>query len=103
MKIPEQEMQEIVEAVGECNHVGTMLDFECIHCGQNPAVDPSPTDLNELFRLAGKLGFTDFDFYGNRCVLYEKRSAVSVAQGDGETKAEGLRKALVQVCRREEP
>ena len=60
---PEQKMQAIVEAAGECWHRGTnpLYPCTCAHCGEAlniPASkpwNPSPTDLNELFRLAEKL------------------------------------------------
>ena len=60
---PELEMKAIVEAAGECwhelkDHLFQYTAF-CHKCGlimsYKPGRNPSPTDLNELFRLAEKL------------------------------------------------
>lgn len=79
---PEQKMQKIVEAAGECWHewielphtrswdefvAGEKAQFFCRHCSDELEETPisydltrycqsSPTDLNELFRLAEKRG-----------------------------------------------
>ena len=46
---PEQKMQKVVEAADECWQEGNPTRFI--------STNPSPTDLNELFRLAEKLYF----------------------------------------------
>ena len=56
---PQEKMQKIVEAAGECWHRAThnSLGSDC-RCGNifsRCPKNPSPTDLNELFRLAEKL------------------------------------------------
>lgn len=62
----EQKMQVIVEAAGECWHewhraIGGHLCYKCreivkqIYSCLPAPVNPQPTDLNELFRLAEKL------------------------------------------------
>jgi hypothetical protein len=55
---PEQKMQAVVEAAGECWHhlLPVTVVAQCAKCN-NYKPNPSPTDLNELFRLAEKLGF----------------------------------------------
>lgn len=64
MKTQEEKMQHIVEAAGECHHyTGGYVNPEigewtCIKCrakGVGFNENPSPSDLNELFRLAEKL------------------------------------------------
>ena len=57
----ELKMQKIVEAAGECWHERFFKHAHfaaCRHCGvetMDKTNNPSPTDLNELFRLAEKL------------------------------------------------
>jgi hypothetical protein len=58
---PQQKMQEVVEAAGECWHEpkGSAPMNKCQKCKEPMGYHnclPSPTDLNELFRLAEKLG-----------------------------------------------
>jgi hypothetical protein len=66
----EEKMKAIVTAAGECWHeyveeIGQAMGHYysvCTSCGLDDRVDdnlpinPSPTDLNELFRLASRLG-----------------------------------------------
>jgi len=51
---PEQKMQKVAEAAGECWHIKGNVCLICGLYGVAPAIhiNPSPTDLNELFRLA---------------------------------------------------
>lgn len=49
---PEQKMQAVVEAAGECYHLPVTPDSEiCRECRKR-GTTPNPEDLNELFRLA---------------------------------------------------
>ena len=60
---PEQKMQVVVEATGKCWHESDFGMSICKHCRRTndpryfdfDKVNPSPIDLNELFRLAEKL------------------------------------------------
>ena len=47
---PQEKMQKVVEAAGECWQEGNPTRFI--------STNPSPTDLNELFRLAKKLNLS---------------------------------------------
>lgn len=113
---PEKEMKATVEAAGGCWHewhngvigyntANHKRVYECKKCGKGGTdhvhlsyLNPSPTDLNELFRLAEKLGCTDIDFewvlgkwiceYTTSEFIYFKDSAF--------TPADALRKALYQ-------
>ena len=63
-----QKMQAIVESSGECWHEPKFGMSVCKHCRRTndpryfdfDKVNPSPTDLNELFRLANILRIGDF-------------------------------------------
>lgn len=103
-------MQKIVEAAGECWHKndGNNTD-ECVNCHrafQAEDYEPydctldnhSPTNLNELFRLADKLG-AENDLVVDR--LNGKWSAMycdNIWQ-HGDTAAEALLKALYEVVK----
>jgi hypothetical protein len=99
---PEQKMQKVVEAAGECWHEsGTYFDgvklCKCLKCGVQilttnfHKANPSPTDLNELFRLAEKM---------SKKIKVEQFDGDWVAQVDGrswevaDTPAEALLNAL---------
>jgi hypothetical protein len=132
---PEQKMQKVVEAAGECWHewvkrettletrsvIGAIeyggFGWECVcgfrrvnrvnwHIGDEailPCKNPSPTDLNELFRLAEKLGYVDIDFYGYSmtCTLYPSGTGkpyllIGSIRAIGSTPAEALLNAIFQ-------
>ena len=105
----QQEMQKIVEAAGECWHDVSYNPTEtigrCIQCKMmwpdtfNP--NPSPTDLNELFRLAKKLNYhceIDVDKNGGSQVSIHANGKLS-DKPDGQSieglqLVDALRKAL---------
>lgn len=116
---PEQMMQAVVETAGECWHEATETSaacfnsYKCAHCGvmlgnyYNPAqwthTNPSPDDLNALFRLAEKLEvsctlrlkvkgyFADAKMFGR----------LSGAEEEADTSAEALLTALHQAIKGE--
>jgi hypothetical protein len=98
---PQEEMQKIVESADECWHESSVFgDLAiCTKCKGNFGINPSPTDLNELFRLAGKLGFDEIRIdLGGACDvirwrLPEKRFAYSE---NYTSESDALRKALVE-------
>jgi hypothetical protein len=102
---PEQKMQKVVEAAGECWHevVSELRGIDYVRamcsCGKqvydpsHNCGNPSPTDLNELFRLAEKLG--------PMIVLTFKRDCMTVirlwgAKTEENTPAEALLNALYE-------
>jgi hypothetical protein len=110
-------MKAVVEAAGKCWHevskyqrmfeddTGKFRIRYCINCEQSwdLCVDknPSPTDLNELFRLAEKLGLIAQKFEyklpaGVRCFLLMKTQDEFPESftGKGNTSAEALLNAL---------
>lgn len=110
---PQEEMQKIVEAAGECWHVveesvgETMGHYyhQCIKCGIHDRRgniypnNPSPTDLNELFRLAEEIFGEECEvsFYiseGKQIAQLDKIECLG--QGFANNKADALRKALVK-------
>ena len=110
----QEEMQKIVEAAGECwhnaditfdpNNVGFATHWQCSTCKvyvDRSCDHPSPTDLNELFRLAEKLYGRDcrIEFsmhYGDVQAIQLCKENKVVSQGQADTKADALRTALVK-------
>jgi hypothetical protein len=114
---PEEKMQKIVEAAGECWHdveefAGETMGhyyLKCTKCGVHDKVDDdfpcnhSPTDLNELFRLAEKIGYKDMDFYkdSSSCTIYPSKDGkpyrlIGSIRATGSTPAEALLNALYE-------
>lgn len=102
---PEQEMQAIVESAGECWHesAGCAPLYKCKKCGRQMGYhtcNPSPTDLNELFRLAEKLGVYagnwKIDDYGCCHILVETNDLKRKEIVTNDTPADALRNALYQ-------
>ena len=97
----QEEMQAIVEATGECWHEA--LHRKCI-CGNSNFLlcpfNPSPTDLNELFRLAEKLGvdYAVNTLGGNVDVLIFNKNNEVIGDADADINqlADVLRKSLVE-------
>ena len=98
----QEEMQKIVEAAGECWN-----DTHMRFCGASDTQilvskpNPSPTDLNELVRLAEKLYGRDcrIEFsmhYGDVQAIQLCKENKVVSQGQADTKADALRTALVK-------
>lgn len=101
----QDEMQTIVEAADECWHT---LEFQPIHCSDSKYPEmmlvcqnchtvtgkenPPPTDLNELFRLAEKIGYN----FGVSYSVNGRRFAASYKGklGESELPADALRKAM---------
>jgi hypothetical protein len=104
----QEEMQKIVEAADECWHTveefaGETMGhyyFECTTCGVNDRggdnfpSNPSPTDLNELYWLVGKLGFDSFLWRNNQITLRGPNKPIVKATAIDFDDA--LRKALVK-------
>ena len=112
MKTPEQKLKFIVEKAGECWHEVKAGRFDCIHCDAflgfkyDLITNPSPTDLNELMRLAEKIGYgvklyTDVRHHvGSReheCKVMHVRTGTS-GWTLGKTPAEALLNALFSAC-----
>jgi hypothetical protein len=107
-------LKAVVEAVGECWHefnnaynVNKDEHFICPECEailELSGNNPSPTDLNELFRLAEKLGYKNVDFFFHqnyRCCIYPQGTAagyslISTHSAYGDTSAEALLNALYE-------
>ena len=91
---PEQKMQKVIEAAGECWHelVGNGL----CKCGApcNIGWNPSPTDLNAMFRLAENINHIKFSVIGGDpdCQLWSPK--FGYVNGYGKTKKEALLDAL---------
>ena len=131
MKTQEQKMQFIVEKAGECWHellelphtrrwnefvCDDVAEFFCKHCSaeweetplshiNNNYSNPSPTDLNELMRLAGKLNFhceIDVDGNGQSQVSLHGDNLLSIRPSgqsiEGLPFAEALLNALYKAC-----
>jgi hypothetical protein len=118
---PEQEMKTIVEAVGECWHEWKLWNkdyngYKCKHCSievhqvhsYNAAPsNPSPTDMNELFRLVKKLGYV-VALYTNDKGTCSVNLGISdkvyfdVWAVDCDTPADALRTALCQAVKKGE-
>lgn len=121
---PEQEMKASVIAAGECWHewerkyllqdYATGM-FKCSKCDyssewvKGSPHNPSPTDLNELFRLAEKLGFTKIETDKD---AKNKTFQCNISKDDyvctyhfligiGNTPADALRTALYQAVKGE--
>ena len=99
----QEEMQKIVEAAGECWHKWTKPpSMQCTTCSllATPTsfkANPSPTDLNELFRLADKLGYDYHVGRNSGCIdvmIFDKQDEV-IADGNSDNLADALRKSLV--------
>lgn len=109
----EQKMQTIVEAAGECWHDWEWIPGggkQCKNCdidlyhkdsvSYNQRIpvppNPSPTDLNELFRLAGNISYIKFGGYFDepKCQLWTAK--FGYINGRGKTKAEALLNALYE-------
>jgi len=60
-------------------------------------------DLNELFRLADKLGFANIDYYGrSKSIMINKGEIMESFTGVGDTPADALRKALYEYLKERE-
>lgn len=108
----ERKMRAIVEAAGECWHVAKKRPYAkrrymCSKCGEHGPVlvpsNPSPTDLNELFRLAAKtygtaINAITFHPAGHVCwfTVDHPNHSVDLTRftGEGFTPAEALLNAL---------
>ena len=110
----EEQMQAIVEAAGECWHkrvvdkvpspVEGCFDYfpRCDKCEiglPHHSKHPSPHDLNELVRLADKLGFDEvrIDLHGMADIIQWNLDFPDLRyEGRGETPVDALRNALYQ-------
>ena len=111
---PEEQMRAIQEDAGECRHewangvtghntANHRKVHKCKICGKSGDghvhlgwLNPSPADLNELFRLAEKLGCKEYGtakFGGKFCAGVELCEA-SIATEEADTPADALREAL---------
>jgi hypothetical protein len=110
---PEQKMQKVVETAGGCWHDVTEKDgvvivlnqpgsalsicHKCkdkVNVDRKPYGNPSPTDLNELFRLADKLGAGDIiSSSEGGCTIVGINGIIS---GTGDNRAEALLNALYE-------
>ena len=119
---PNEEMQAIVEKAGSCWHNSNKTEGDSIHlpiriscskCGAIVACEgglfscetnPSPTDLNELFRLAEKLGFDCRLTVRSRNVCGHRSEIISMEGGRlvdvfADTPADSLREALYRAVK----
>ena len=105
---PEQKMQAIVEAAGykvtERYADNGALSHLAIVTGDGALnVFPSPTDLNELFRLAEKVGFVEihFNLDNTKCGWYVVIDNESALYGGKlfTTPAEALLNALYEAIK----
>lgn len=124
---PNEKIRAVVEAAGECWHeageiegdsITMPMTLHCAKCGElmcmegscrNHTQNPSPTDLNELFRLAEKLEYsvrleTTFPDYGEIVYKVSIRKfckKVWLMYGQFPTPAEALLDALYQAVKEE--
>jgi hypothetical protein len=111
---PEQKMLKVVEAARECWHEfvaksvhqkenDPKIYLKCPKCKASVTMDqvvnPSPTDLNELFRLADKLGnrfiYFNTGLAGQRNVEIPGKT-IGVIQACESSPAEALLNALYE-------
>lgn len=105
---PQEKMQKIIEAAGECWHEVERLDFStgktvlrCRHC-KTQDNNPSPTDLNELFQLAEKkysMVTVRFEYHRGcsvECFLTVNSRPHYGHNGQGKSVSESLLDALYQ-------
>ena len=104
----EQKLKFVKEKAGECwhEHGNVMLTcmppkYKCLKCGAIYLHNPSPTDLNELFRLAEKLEIRFIKFVtglAGQQNVEVPHLEIGVIQYCGTTKAEALLNALYKAC-----